>query len=227
MKNMTLYFLHILLVLFLFFSLPLSAASIDESQIKQIIYLDNPKEGHKNIRKILYDAHPYGADIMPVLAKIHAESNEEQRALIARIFNGLRFKSKEAEAALMRDIHTENQTLRIQTQYALGRVSDSVSVVDALLSNMENDSNAFFRDKAACALAYDQVHLNEKQKVHLFDGLIDALDSSNPQVRDISIKALQIQTGQTKNFSPNADHAAREQSIEDWEHWLDEYRENL
>jgi len=47
----------------------------------------------------------------------------------------------------------------MSVQYALGRVSSDVSVVDALLDNMQNDALLLFRDKAACALAYDQVHL--------------------------------------------------------------------
>ena len=44
-------------------------------------------------------------------------------------------------------------------QWALGRVSDDPAVVDVLLENMRNDPNPLFRDKAACALAYDQIHL--------------------------------------------------------------------
>ena len=44
-------------------------------------------------------------------------------------------------------------------QWALGRVSDDPDVVDVLLENMQNDPCPLFRDKAACALAYDQIHL--------------------------------------------------------------------
>ena len=40
-----------------------------------------------------------------------------------------------------------------------------------------NDSNALFRDKAACALAYDQIHLTDEQKVQLYEGLISGLSS--------------------------------------------------
>jgi len=83
-------------------------------------------------------------------------------------------------------------------------------------------SSAF--DKAACALAYDQIHLSERQKVRLYDGLIQALSDPKLDVRSIAALALNIQTGQTKGFDPNGAPAQREVSIRAWRKWLDEYR---
>ena len=75
-------------------------------------------------------------------------------------------------------------------QWALGRVSDDPAVIDVLLDNMRNDPVPLFRDKAACALAYDQVHLSPAQKLRLFEGLIGALDDPKLQVRQVAIQAL-------------------------------------
>jgi hypothetical protein len=123
----------------------------------------------------------------------------------------------------MRDVHTSDQELRISVQYALGRVSNDPAVVDAVLENMQEDANPLFRDKAACALAYDQVHLTEAQKVRLFTGLIHALDDSKPQVRAIAIQALAIHTGQRKGFAPDADPSARAAAVAQWQEWLRRY----
>jgi hypothetical protein len=53
---------------------------------------------------------------------------------------------------------------RIDTQYALGRISDEDDVVKMLLGIMQHDDKPFFRDKAACALAYDQIHFLPKRR---------------------------------------------------------------
>jgi HEAT repeat protein len=135
--------------------------------------------------------------------------------------------SEEAEEALMRDVHTGNPDLRLAVQYALGRVSDAPEVVDTLLDTLQNDGNPLFRDKAACALAYDQVHLNPAQKVRVYEGLIQALSSPMAQVRAVSIQALSILTGQTKGFHYLLDEERRERSIAMWEKWLEEYRGKL
>ena len=112
-------------------------------------------------------------------------------------------------------------------QWALGRVSDDPAVVDVLLDNMRNDPLPLFRDKAACALAYDQVHLTPAQKLRLFEGLIGALDDPKLQVRQVAIQALSILTHQTKGYAPGSDEAARTVSVAAWRRWLDEYRANL
>ena len=127
----------------------------------------------------------------------------------------------------MKDVQTQNSKLRLQVQWALGRVSNDDDVVDVLLNNMQNDSNPLFRDKAACALANDQIHLTRKQKARLFEGLIHALGDPKLQVRSIASLALQIQTGQTKNFNPNGPSVEREARIQEWMRWLEEYKSQL
>jgi HEAT repeat protein len=168
-----------------------------------------------------------GPSVMPRLARLYAAGDEERRQRIATVFYRLGWKSDEARSALMKDVHTPSQGLRLSVQYALGRVSDDVSVVDVLLDNMQNDGQLLFRDKAACALAYDQVHLTPAQKVHLFEGLIHALDDPKPDVRRISALVLQIQTGQDKGFRFAGPPEARARAVEAWRQWLAEYRSQL
>ena len=168
-----------------------------------------------------------GPEILPHLAHIYSQSSEDERATIAWIFYSLGMKSPDARKALLQDIHTQNQKLRLQVQWALGRVSDDTQVVDILASIMRDDPNALFRDKAACALAYDQIHLTEKQKVQLYGKLIDALRDPKLQVRQIAITALNIHTGQTKGFNPNGAEADRDRAIAVWKRWLAEYEQNL
>ncbi|MGZ5476519.1 MAG: HEAT repeat domain-containing protein, partial [Thermoanaerobaculia bacterium] len=168
-----------------------------------------------------------GPGVLPALAAIYTKSTEDERAVIAQTFYNLGWKSPDAKAVLLRDIDTQNPTLRLQVQWALGRVSDDKDVVDRLATIMQNDPNPLFRDKAACALAYDQIHLSEKQKVKLYGKLIEGLSDSKRQVRMIAIKALEIHTGQTKGFDPNGTDEDRRNSITRWKLWLDTYEKNL
>ena len=165
-----------------------------------------------------------GTGVLPVMVQLYRTANESDRVNIAEAFYGLGWKSPEAKRALTPDVHTGNQALRIQVQYALGRVSSDADVVDVLLDNMQNDANPLFRDKAACALAYDQIHLTEREKVRLYDGLIQALSDPKLDVRSIAALALSIQTGQTKGFNANGTPAQRDASIREWRKWIDEYR---
>lgn len=105
-----------------------------------------------------------GTGVLPVMVGLYRTASESDRANIAAAFYRLGWKSPEAKRALTPDVHTANQALRIQVQYALGRVSSDSDVVDVLLDNMQNDANPLFRDKAACALAYDQIHLTERER---------------------------------------------------------------
>jgi HEAT repeat protein len=165
-----------------------------------------------------------GTGVLPVMIQLYGAAGESERASIAAAFYGLGWKSPDAKRVLAQDVHTANQALRIQVQYALGRVSSDADVVDVLLDNMQNDANPLFRDKAACALAYDQIHLTEREKVRLYDGLIAALSDPKLDVRSIAALALSIQTGQTKSFDANGTFAQREASIREWRKWLNEYR---
>src|SRR5262245_9073741 len=168
-----------------------------------------------------------GPGVMPELARLYSSSSESDRATIASVFYALGWKSPEAKRAMMADAHTSNQALRLQVQWALGRVSADPDVVDVLLDNMQNDLEPLFRDKAACALANDQIHLSPAQKVRLYEGLIGALDDPKPQVRQIAILALQILTGQTKGFDPGGAVGSQQAAIQAWVAWLGEYRRSV
>lgn len=168
-----------------------------------------------------------GADALPAMAWLYELSEEAQRIRIARLLYEIGTPSEVAERALMRDVHTANVELRLAVQYALGRVSNDPEVVQALLDTLQNDANPLFRDKAAAALAYDQIHLDEQQKVRIYEGLIEALSNPEIQVRAVSIQALSILTGQTKGFHALYPEDRRERSITLWREWLESYRANL
>jgi len=168
-----------------------------------------------------------GRGTLPELVRLYEQSRPQERATIAQVFYNLGWKSEEARRALMADAHTDDRDLRLQVQWALGRVSDDPAVVDVLLDNMQNDPLPLFRDKAACALAYDQVHLSPAQKMRLFEGLVQALDDPKAQVRQVALQALSILTSQTKGFQPNGSPQDRRVAVEAWRRWLAEYRANL
>jgi HEAT repeat protein len=170
---------------------------------------------------------PMGPSVLPELTRLYRESSVPERTQIALVFYNLGWKSEEAKRALMADVHTADPSLRLQVQWAIGRVSDDPAVVDVLLENMRNDPVPLFRDKAACALAYDQIHLAPAQKLRLFEGLIGALDDPKLQVRQVAIQALAILTHQSKGYLPHADPAARGAAVAAWRRWLGEYRANL
>jgi hypothetical protein len=169
-----------------------------------------------------------GPAVLPRLARLYEDSSSpKERAQIARVFYRLGWPSEDAKRVLMADVHTSDEELRLEVQWALGRVSADAEVVDVLLENMRHDRSPLFRDKAACALAHDQIHLSPEQKARLFAGLIAALDDPEPQVRQISLQALHILTGQTKGYQPHASADARRAAIGAWQQWLAEYRSQL
>jgi len=169
-----------------------------------------------------------GRPVLPKLVRLYEASKEDGfKARVAQTLYELSWESPEAKVALMKDVHTLNQDLRLQVQWALGRVSSDQDVVDTLLANMRRDPNPLFRDKAACALAYDQIHLTEQQKFRLFGSLIEALRDEKSDVRHIALLALQIHTGQTKGFDPGASRADREQKVKLWQSWLEQYKLGL
>lgn len=196
---------------------PVAAAAIGESTIAPYL---SPTANIDGLKRL-------GPGIVPVLASMYERGDEQKRTELAGVFYSLGIKSPEAKRVLMRDVHTANADLRLQVQWALGRVSNDDDVVDVLLENMQDDANPLFRDKAACALAHDQIFLTESQKVRMFERLIGALDDPKPQVRQIALQVLQIHTGQTKGFDPNGASASREAGIRAWRAWLQEYRAGL
>ena len=168
-----------------------------------------------------------GPEALPGLARLYsASSSTSERATIASVFYNLGVESQEAKRALMADVHTPDQALRLQVQWALGRVSSDPDVIDALLENMRHDPVPLFRDKAACALAHDQIHLSPAQKTRLLEGLVDALGEEEPQVRRVAALALRILTGQSKGFDPAGAPAARSAAVGEWKRWLADYRAN-
>ncbi len=168
-----------------------------------------------------------GPRVLPVMVGLYERADTLGRARLAQLFYGLGWRSPRAAAALMADVDTTDQLLRVNVQWALGRVSDDPRVVRTLLGVMRDDANPLFRDKAACALAYDQIHLEPAAKAALFEGLIAALEDPKPDVRRIALLALKIHTGQTKGFRVNGPPEVRRASLEAWRRWLAEYRANL
>ncbi len=166
-----------------------------------------------------------GPAVMSELASVYADTHDlDRRADIAGLFYALGWISPEAERVLFEDVHTDHRDLRINAQYALGRVSNDDRVVDVLFENMRSDHRWLFRDKAACSLAYDQIHLSDRQKVRLYLRLIDALGDPDAGTRALAIQVLVVQTGQDKGYDPNASVAARQVATQRWWQWLAEYR---
>ena len=168
-----------------------------------------------------------GPEVLPVLVRLYDAGDEERKSAIAVVFYWLGWKSEAARQALMADVHTENQALRLQVQWALGRVSNDDTVVDTLLDVMLHDPNPLFRDKAACGLADDQIHLTEEQKVRLYGRLIDLLESPTEETRRLAGQILYIHVGQAKGFRANFPPEQRARSVARWRQWLEEYRSNL
>lgn len=168
-----------------------------------------------------------GDDAVISMVWLYELSEEPERIRIANLFYQMGVRSETAERALLRDFLSPNVELRLAVQKALGRVSDNPMVVETLLYTLEHDRNPLVRDKAASALAYDQIHLNEQEKVRIYEGLIEALSNPEAQIRAVSIQALSILTGQTKGFHPLYPEDRRERSIAMWQHWLEEHRARL
>lgn len=169
-----------------------------------------------------------GPDAVPALVFLYETGDDPLRLQIAQLFHELAWPSPEMERVLMMDRRAPSVELRLAVFYALGRVSSDPEVVEVLLDTLQNDPNPLLRDKAACALAYDQVHLKEpRQKVRLYEGLIQALSSSERQVQALAIQALSILTGETKGFHPAFPPDRQQRSIQMWERWLTEIKEGL
>jgi len=168
-----------------------------------------------------------GPEVVPVLARLYADAEPERRARIANAFYGLGWQSEEARRVLNADLETDHERLRLSVQWAIGRVSADDDVVERLLTILRSDPNALFSEKAACALAHDQIHLTEAQKVLLYAGLIDTLRSPDARVRRDAIRALEIHTGQRRGFQPWGASEARARSVRDWERWLGDYESHL
>ncbi len=169
-----------------------------------------------------------GPKVLPYLVITYKNAIDNlTKAKVAWVFYQLSWRSEEAKAIMLEDIHISDRVLRLQVQWALGRVSDDYVIVQSLVDNMRNDPNPLFRDKAACALASDQIFQAPRQRYLMLKEIIDALEDDNEQVRKIANKALEVNTGQNKGYQYNADLGQRQRAIERWIVWLEEFHENL
>jgi hypothetical protein len=207
--------LSLLVVFTLLLSVPVFAEELSQ-QVTRLVEADDAD----GLRAL-------GEEAVASMVWLYELSEEPERIQLANLFYKMGVRSQVAERALVRDFHSENVELRLAVQYALGRVSDDPMVIETLLYTLENDRDPLFRDKAACALAYDQIHLDAKQKVRVYEGLIAALSNPKAQVRAVSIQALSILTGQTKGFHALFPEDRRERSIALWQLWLEDYRAHL
>ncbi|HEX5720687.1 MAG TPA: hypothetical protein VF179_31320 [Thermoanaerobaculia bacterium] len=207
--------LSLLVLSMLFLSFPVFAEELSQ-QVTRLVEADDA-DGLRTL----------GEEAVTSMVWLYELSEEPERIQLANLFYKMGVRSQVAERALVRDFHSENVELRLAVQYALGRVSDDPMVIETLLYTLENDRDPLFRDKAACALAYDQIHLDAKQKVRVYEGLIAALSNPKSQVRAVSIQALSILTGQTKGFHALFPEDRRERSIALWQQWLEDYRAHL
>lgn len=169
----------------------------------------------------------YGPGVMPLLLDLYREADREERIGIANTLYRLGWRSEEAKELLTRDARSLNQDLRIQAQYALGRVSDDPAIIDLLIENLQKGFNPLVRDKAACGLAYDQIHLDDHQKARLLRKVIELLESPNAETRMLAIRVLHVHTGQTKGFVPALPESHRAVAVERWRRWIEEYEANL
>src|SRR5262249_54521082 len=86
-----------------------------------------------------------GRTVLPKLVQLYEASKDAAfKARVAQTLYELGWQSPEAKLALMKDVHTLDSNLRLQVQWALGRVSSDQDVVDTLFANMRNDSNPLF-----------------------------------------------------------------------------------
>lgn len=170
-----------------------------------------------------------GREVLPELVALYRATPEpEERLKVARAFYGLGWESEEARQALTADAGAAHEGLRIEAQWALGRVSADDRVVDLLLATLESGGESLLvRDKAACALASDQIHLSDEQRVRLLARVIELLESPEPWLRWTAVRVLETQTGQRKGYGPRAPEAERAAAVERWKRWLAEYRAAL
>ena len=168
-----------------------------------------------------------GPAVLPQLVSLYRESRPHERAAVARAFYGLGWKSEEAKQVLLADLATQDVELRLQAQWALGRVSADPEVVDRLFANMEKDPNLLFRDKSACALANDQIHLDPQARLAMMRRVVERLESSDPETRSLAVRILQVWTGQAKGFLPGAPPEHRAAAVARWRLWLVDYERSM
>ncbi len=161
-----------------------------------------------------------GPEVMAPLVELYRGADVGLRAQIAAVFYGLGFESEAAREVMWADLDTSDRALRVQVQWAIGRVSDDERVVEALIERMLRDPNPLFRDKAACGLASDQIHLDEAQNLRLNKRLIELLESEVLETRKLVIRILRVRTGKDRGFRADAPPEARAKAVEAWRRWI-------
>ena len=199
----------------LFFGTPRSALSADSLAQEQMRSSGDPFLGLVK------------RPISEFLSRRYISAAPRERRSLANVFYALGWESEELKKALITDIHTNDPELRVSVQYALGRVSSDPEVRAVLRGILLHDQNSFFRDKAGCALANDQIHLDDFERLEVLSFAIEDLESNDPLTRDISLRVLQTMTGQTKGFDPSAPLEQREGPLNEWKRWLLEYRREI
>ena len=76
---------------------------------------------------------PFGADALDPLLSMYEGGDIRARTQVSSALYYLSLKSERARELLYKDLHTPDESLRLQVQWALGRVSSDESVVKGLL----------------------------------------------------------------------------------------------
>lgn len=196
-----------------------NAENLNKEAIKDVL-------AEKNIP--VHEIEHFGYGAIPILVELYSEAQTNlEKSRIAWVFWRLGWKSPEIEHAMAADLESDDANLKVWVQWGIAKSTQSSEVINKLVYNLENDPSPFVRDKAACALASDFIHISPSQRLIILKGLVAGLDNEILQVRKSSLQALQIQTGQSKGFVPNADEQARAESIAEWHKWLEEYEQSL
>ena len=213
-----------------------TAIAVESSSENSIVNSEQRRELNKDtVRDLMAikdipieEIRSFGYGAIPILTELYEEADTNlEKSRIAWAFWKLGWKSPEIEEALIEDLDSSDANLKVWVQWGIAQSTVNDTVIRKVLYNLENDPSPFVRDKAACALASDFVHISESQRVLIYRGLIDGLSNDTQQIRASSIQALKVKTGQTKNYNAAGDAASREEAITAWNEWLEEYERNL
>jgi hypothetical protein len=87
-----------------------------------------------------------GRGALSELVRLYEQSRPQERATIGQVLYNLGWKSEEAKHALMADARTDDRALRLQVQWALGRVSDDPAMALQALSILTGQTKGFQPD---------------------------------------------------------------------------------
>jgi len=167
-----------------------------------------------------------------------AQSEDAQRALVSRLEEYQKAESARAEAdalakalpekaappaapawdALLPNLRDANPSTRWEAVDELGRSKDPAVIPH--VTPLLKDSDLFVRMCAARVLA----DLGTLQGV---PALIDALEDSEPTVRESAWNALRTLTGKDFKFDPQGNEADRAKKVKSWREWWKKEGEGL